>query len=348
MARFANIAFSRRDGAGVVALVAVLAVLGFSLENNGYFLRIATLILMYAGMAGAWNIISGYGNQISLGHAAFFGVGAYVSSLLFMDWGVSPWLGMLAAAASGVVLSYLVGIPTFRLRGHYYALATLAVAELLQVLALYFRGLTGGAVGLSIPFVPNATFWDFQFYGNRVYFFIAMAMLGVTVATTYWVERGALGYRLRALKDSHEAAEVAGVNTTRVKLHANALSGLLMAAFGAFYAQFQFFIDPATVFGFWTVSVKVAMIVILGGTGTIWGPVLGAAILVSLDEWTQTVFTGDLASLSRILYAVLLIALILFRPGGLMSVFRRRKAEAEGTDGPRTKGEGAKWPQFSK
>lgn len=332
MAFFRDISFSRREGAAVFALIAALTVIGFSLENSGYFLRIGTLILMYAGMAGAWNIISGYGNQISLGHAAFFGVGAYVSSLLFIDWGISPWLGMLAAAGSGVVLSYLVGIPTFRLRGHYYALATLAVAELLQVLALYFRGLTGGAVGLSIPFVPNATFWDFQFYGNRVYFFIAMAMLAITIAITYWVERGPLGYRLRALRDSHEAAEVAGVNTTRVKLQANALSGLLMAAFGAFYAQLQFFIDPATVFGFWTISVKVAMIVILGGTGTIWGPLLGAVILVSLDEWTQTVFTGDLASLSRMLYAVVLIALILFRPGGLMSVFRGRSNKVGAKD----------------
>lgn len=330
MLTIGDVTIGQREGIGIAVLVAALLAVGFSLENDGYFLRIATLILMYAGMAGAWNIVSGYANQVSLGHAAFFGLGAYVSSLLFVNYGLSPWLGMLAAGLAGALLSFIVGIPTFRLRGHYYALATLAVAELMRVLALYFRGVTGGAVGLSIPFVPEAGLWDFQFFGNRPYFFIAMAMLAVTVAITYWVERGALGYRLRALKDSHDAAEVAGVNTTRVKLQANALSGFIMGAFGAFYAQYQYFIDPDTVFGFWTVSVKVAMIVILGGTGTIWGPLLGAVILVSLDEWTLTVFTGDLAALSRMLYAVVLVVLILYRPGGLMSLFQPR-----GTDNDR-------------
>jgi branched-chain amino acid transport system permease protein len=348
MLRLSDLQISRRETIGIALLVAALTALGFALTNNGYFLRIATLILMYAGMAGAWNIISGYGNQVSLGHAAFFGLGAYVSTLMFTNFGLSPWLGMLLAAAAGALLSFVVGVPTFRLRGHYYALATLAVAELMRVLALYYRDITSGAVGLSIPFVPDATWWNFQFFGNRPYFFIAMAKLGVTIAITYWVERGSLGYRLRALKDSHDAAEVAGVDTARVKLQANALSGLLMGAFGAFYAQFQYFIDPDTVFGFWTVSVKVAMIVILGGTGTIWGPLLGACILVSLDEWTNTVFTGEMAALSRILYAVILIALILYRPGGLMSLFQRRVGRQQLPDQDGKPEGGRKWPLLSK
>lgn len=323
MINLGDITLSGRECTGIGLLAVVTIVIGYALPNNGYFIRIATLVLMYAGMGGAWNLISGYGNQISLGHSAFFGLGAYSSTLLFIHFGLSPWLGMVLAAIGGALLSLVIGLPTFRLRGHYYALATLAVAELLAVLALYFRGLTGGAVGLTIPFAPDATWWDFQFFGGRAYYFIALGMLALTVAITYWVERGPLGYRLRALRHSHDAAEVVGVNTMRTKLQANAISGFLMAAFGCFYAQFHYFFDPESVFGFWTVSVYVAMVVILGGAATIWGPLLGALILVCLDAWTNTVFTGDLAALSRLLYACILIVLILFRPAGLMSLFSR-------------------------
>lgn len=313
-------AISTRERLALALVTLAILAIGFALPNNGYFLHVATLILMFAGMAGAWNLISGYANQISLGHAAFFGLGAYTSTLLFAHFGVSPWLGMVAAAAEGAAVSLLIGLPTFRLRGHYYALATFAVAELLLALALYFRGITKGAVGLSVRYVPNGSFWNFEYFGNRPYFFIAAALLGVTIATSFWLDRGPLGYRLRALRNSHAAAEVIGVNTTRAKLEANLLSGALMAAYGTFYAQFQFFIDPNTVFGFWTISVKVAMIAILGGVGTIWGPLLGAVILVSLDEWTRIVLTGHFADVSRLLYAVILIVLILYRPAGLLSV----------------------------
>lgn len=322
MLRFGDVSLSGRELLGIAGLLALMVAVGQLLPGDGYFLRIATLILMYAGMAGAWNIISGYGGQVSLGHAAFFGVGSYASTLLFIHYGLSPWFGMVLAALAAGVLSFAVGLPTFRLRGHYYALATLAVAELLRVLALYFRDLTAGAVGLSIPFVLEPGLLDFQYFGSRPYFYIALAMLALTVAITYWVERGPLGFRLRALKHSHEAAEVAGVDTTRAKLQANFISAALMGAFGTFYAQFQYFIDPDTVFGFWTVSVQVAMITILGGTGTVWGPLLGAVVLVILDEYTKIVFTGELAAVSRLSYALVLMALIIYRPGGLLSLLQ--------------------------
>lgn len=323
----------RRGDWLAIALVAFgIVVIGLALKPDGYLLRIATLILMFAGMSGAWNLISGYANQISLGHAAFFGVGAYLSTLLFVHYGISPWLGMLAAAAAGAVLSVVIGLPTFRLRGHYYALATFAVAELLRVLALYFRDFTNGASGLSLPFVPHPSFWTFQYSGNRPYFAIAALMFAVVIAVSFWLERGALGYRLRALRDSHEAAEVVGVDTARAKLHASLISGALMAVFGTLYAQYQLFIDPDTVFGFWTISGKVAMIVILGGVATVWGPLLGAIVLIALDEWTGAIFTGNLAALSRLIYALILIGLIIYRPGGLMSLINAGIARFRRTD----------------
>jgi branched-chain amino acid transport system permease protein len=301
---------------GLLILAALFLLPALVLETKSYYLRIATLVLMFAGMSNGWNLIGGYANQVSLGHAAFFGLGAYTSTLLLKYLGLSPWLGIVAAGLVAGLSSLLVGIPTFRLRGHYYALATLAFAEVLRLLALYFREFTGGAVGLTVPYLGDS-FWYFQFYGNRAYYLLGLIMLFLTMAITYRVERGRLGYQLRALKNSHEAAEVVGVDTYRAKLKANFLSAVITGAYGTFYAQSQFFIDADTVLGFWTISVKMAMMAILGGMGSIWGPLIGAAILVPLDEWTNAVFTGNLAAMSRLIYGGLLIALILWQPRGL-------------------------------
>jgi len=316
-------------------LAAVLLLPPLIFENRGYYLRIATLVLMFAGLGGAWNIIGGFANQVSLGHAAFFGVGAYTSTLLLKFFGISPWLGMVAAAVIAGLLSLMIAVPTFRLRGHYFALGTIAFAEVLRVLFLYFKGITEGPVGLSVPYLGDS-FWHFQFRGNLGYYFTALTLLSLTCFVAYRVKVGRLGYQLRALSNSHEAAEVVGVDTYRAKLWASLLSSMLTGAWGTFYAQYLYFIDPDTVFGFWTFSVKMAMVVILGGLGTIWGPLVGSAILIPLDEWTSAVFTGNLSAVSRLIYGGLLIALILWQPRGLlfwfteMSERRRRKRRSLG------------------
>ncbi len=303
-------------------LVLLLILPPLIFENRGYYLRISTLVLMFAGLGGAWNIIGGFANQVSLGHAAFFGVGAYTSTLLLKYTGLSPWLGMIAAGGLAGILSLVIAVPTFRLRGHYFALGTIAFAEILRVLFLYFKGITEGPVGLSVPFVGHSI-WFFQFNGNVGYYFTALALLCLTLFVAYRVKIGRLGYELRALSNSHEAAEVVGVDTYRAKLWASMLSSVLTGAWGTFYAQYLCFIDPDTVFGFWTFSVKIAMVVILGGLGTIWGSLVGAAILIPLDEWTNAVFTGNLSAVSRLIYGSLLIGLILLQPRGLLFWFRQ-------------------------
>jgi branched-chain amino acid transport system permease protein len=303
--------------AGWTFLVLVLLIPPLFFENRGYYLRIATLVLMFAGLGGAWNIIGGFANQVSLGHAAFFGVGAYTSTLLLKYAGLTPWLGMVAAAVVAGLLSLLIAVPTFRLRGHYFALGTIAFAEILRVLFLYFKGITEGPVGLSVPFMGDSVYY-FQFSGSRGYYLTALALLLLTCFVAYRVKVGRLGYQLRALSNSHEAAEVVGVDTYRAKLWASILSSMLTGAWGTFYAQYLYFIDPDTVFGFWTFSIKMAMVVILGGLGTIWGPLVGAGILIPLDEWTGAVFTGNLSAVSRLIYGGMLIALILWQPRGLL------------------------------
>ncbi|MEJ2719289.1 MAG: branched-chain amino acid ABC transporter permease [Deltaproteobacteria bacterium] len=303
----------------LVALLLILPALIF--ESRGYYLRMATLVLMFAGLGGAWNILSGFANQVSLGHAAFFGVGAYTSTLLLKFTGLSPWLGMLVAGGAAGLLSLVVAVPTFRLRGHYFALGTLAFAEILRVLFLYFKGITEGPIGLTVPF--RDSIWFFQFSGSLGYYLTALALLCLTFFAAHRVKVSRLGYELRALSSSHEAAEVVGVDTYRAKLWAAILSAGFTGCWGTFYAQYTYFIDPDTVFGVWTISVKIAMVAILGGLGTIWGPLVGSAILIPLDEWTSAVFIGDLAAVSRLIYGCLLIALILWQPRGLLSWFSR-------------------------
>jgi len=325
--------------ARLALLVVALLLPALAFENRGYYLRIATLVLMFAGLGGAWNIIGGFANQVSLGHAAFFGVGAYTSTLLLKFFGLSPWFGMLAAATVAGLLSLMIAVPTFRLRGHYFALGTIAFAEVLRVLFLYFKGITEGPVGLSVPFIGDSIGY-FQFSGNLGYYITGLALFLLTCFTAYRVKTGRLGYQLRALSNSHEAAEVVGVDTYRAKLWASILSAMLTGAWGTFYAQYLYFIDPDTVFGFWTFSVKMAMVVILGGLGTIWGPLVGAAILIPLDEWTSAVFTGNLAAVSRLIYGGLLIALILWQPRGLLFWFaelgRRGRGQGRSVRGPET------------
>lgn len=301
----------------LLLLTVILLLPPLLMDNKGYYLRIATLVLMFAGLGGAWNILCGFAAQISLGHAAFFGLGAYTSTLLLNNFGISPWLGMIAAGAVAGVASLIIAVPTFRLRGHYYALGTIAFAEILRVLFLYFRNLTGGAVGISVPYMGESV-WGFQFFGSRGYYLTALALLAITFGAGYYTKISRLGYQLRALSNSHEAAEVVGVDTYRAKLKASLMSAVLTGVWGVFYAQYMYFIDPDTVFGFWTFSLKIAMMTILGGLGTIFGPLVGALILVPLDEFTNAVFTGGLAAISRLVYGAMLVALILWQPSGIL------------------------------
>lgn len=311
---------SRRAAAALVIVALALPPLVF--DANAYELRVATLVLMFAGLATAWNIVGGEANLISLGHAAFFGIGAYCSSLLLLHFQISPWIGMLAATAIAGAGSLVIGWPTFRLRGHYFALGTIAFAELVRILALYFSGLTGGALGIAIPAVGDG-WWYMQFSGNREFYIIALGMFLAVLAVAVAINRLPLGYRLRALRSSHDAAEVVGVDTLKTKLIANFISCSLVGAFGVLYAQMHFFIDPETVFSFWTISIKMAMMAILGGLTYVWGPFAGALALVTLDEWTGTLFSDRFAGAGRLLYGLLLIALVLWQPRGLLDLGER-------------------------
>ncbi len=316
---------SRARGPVAVTLapLAVAVVLPWLLPEQGYLLRILCLITLFAALAQAWNIAAGLSGLTSLGHAGFFGAGAYTSTLLLIHLGVTPWLGLIAAAAVGAVLAALLSWPTMRLRGHYFALATLAFGEVMRVIANSWKDLTGGPVGVSVPF-SQPSLSAMQFQSLRPTFYLLLVALILTCVVFERIRRGALGLRLRALKNHPDAAASLGVDTARAKFVVAVVSGALTAMLGVLYAQFMFFFDPDTVFSVAGISVRIALIAIIGGIGTMAGPIIGALLIIPIEELTNTLFSAKAAGLSQLVFGAALIAVVLLQPRGLMSLLPAR------------------------
>jgi branched-chain amino acid transport system permease protein len=303
----------------LAVVIAAAALLPLLLDQRGYWIRVLTFTLLFAAMAQSWNIVGGLANQTSLGHAAFFGIGAYTSTVLLLKFGISPWLGMLAGGALGGLAAFIIAIPTMRLQGHYFALATLAFGEVMRVIANVWTSLTGGPGGLSVPFVPPG-FAAYSFKLLRPHAYIALAALVVVTAIFEAIRRGAMGYRLRAIRQNAAAAEVIGVDTTRVKLQAAVISGALIAMLGTLYAQVAVFFDPDTVFGIAGISIRIALIAIIGGVGTAAGPILGAFFIIPLEELMNDLLSSRAAGLSQLVFGIILVAVILWQPRGFITV----------------------------
>ncbi len=304
-------------------LAILFALLPLVLDPRGYEMRVLCLVLLFAALGQAWNLVGGLANQISLGHAAYFGIGAYASTILQQVAGLSPWIGTLAGMALAALLALLLSVPTFRLKGHYFALATLAAGEAMRVIANSWSDLTGGPVGISVPFNPGSSVWMMQFQTVRPNYYIFLVTLILVTALFWRIKTGAMGYRLRAIKENEQAAEVIGVDTYRVKLVASLLSAAITAFLGTLYAQFQFFFDPDTIFGLAAFSVKMALVAILGGVGTVAGPLIGAAFIIPMEELANSYFGNSAAGLSQFAYGIVLVAVILVNPYGIVALFAR-------------------------
>ena len=283
----------------------------------------AIVMLMTAQLSVAWNILGGYAGQISLGHAAFFGCGAYVSTFLLLQHGITPWLGMIAGALAAVVLALALGWPCFRLRGHYFAMATIAVGEIVQALVTNWDAL-GGAVGLSLP-VAESGWRGMVFNTSKLpYYYLALGLLALSLLVNRAVARSYLGYYFRAIKDEPDAARSLGVSLTRYKLAAIALSSALTAAGGTLYAQKELYIDPGSVLST-SLSIKVSLVAILGGVGTLSGPVIGAVVLTAIEEASRRWFGGSGRGTDVVIYGLLIVGIAVFRPEGIVGVARRAR-----------------------
>jgi branched-chain amino acid transport system permease protein len=275
-------------------------------------------ILLFAFIGVAWNLMGGYAKQLSLGHAAYFGLGAYTSTILLIRYGVSPWIGIFAGGVVAMLASLPIGALCFRLRGPYFAIATIATAQVLMLLFLKFRDFAWGAEGTTIPNLGNDPLM-MQFDGKAAYYYIALAMLALALAVTYWIERSWIGYYLVAIGEDEDAAEAIGVNAQRVKRNIYMVSAFLTAMAGTFYVQYIYFIDPDTAFSF-NVSVEAALVSIVGGIGTLWGPVIGTVLLETTSALLQSWLGSGLGGVQLTVYSLILIAVILWQPHGLMGI----------------------------
>lgn len=312
------------------AVVAVLLALpAFPSVFGSYAVTVFTLIFFYGFLGQAWNVVGGYAGQLSAGHAAFLGVGAYTAALLSAEAGVTPWLGMFAGGALAAVLGAVVGFLGFRfgLRGFYFVLLTVALSEICRIIAANTEAV-GGALGYYITFTGNPR--QFQFQDTRAYYYIALALMVAATGLVAWLERRRFGVYLAAIRDDEAACEAAGVDTFRYKMLAMLLSSFLTGVGGTFYAFYLFSLQPNTVFGV-PLSVEIIIRPIVGGAGTVLGPVVGSFILSPLAELSRHYFAqGGWHGAHLIVYGALLVTVVLFLPEGayprLARALRRRAA----------------------
>jgi branched-chain amino acid transport system permease protein len=288
------------------------------LTQNAFYLNLYFMVFMFAGLSSAWNIIGGFGGQLSLGHSAFYGLGSYTCSLLFVKYGVPPLLGLLACIGLSVILAAIIGYPCFRLKGPFFTLATIAVGEVLLLLAVYFKGLTAGSEGLSIPFKPSLL--NLCFDSKRPYAVEAFCFMLFALSVSIWVKRSRLGYQLVALRDEDQAAESLGVDTSRTKMVGLIISGGLTALGGGIFAQYVLFLEPHSEFSL-TTSINLALTSMVGGLGTIVGPAIGSFLLVPLQEFLRVWLGGSFQGLYFVIYGALLILVVMFMPRGILDFF---------------------------
>jgi branched-chain amino acid transport system permease protein len=309
--------------APAAALLLLLVLPGF--VRDEYYLHVLVGILFFAYMASAWNIVCGYTGQLSLGHSALCGIGGYISTLLFINLGLTPWIGMLVGGACATVVGVLIGYPCFRLRGPYFALTTIAFAEILRIWTENTEEVLGielrGAQGISVPLKGDRP-WLFQFGDKVHYYYIILGMLLLVLAITYWMERSRVGFYLKAIRGDQDAAEALGINSTRHLLTAMALSSFLTALGGSFYAQYFRYINPERNMGL-DLSIEFALMGIVGGQGTVLGPVLGAFLLTPAGEISRATLGGRLPGLHLMIYGLVLVVAVLFLPKGLIHPIRQ-------------------------
>ena len=301
----------------VAALAAMALVLPLVVKSS-FAIDIFIRILLFSFLGVAWNLMGGYAKQLSLGHAAYFGLGAYTSTLMQVNYGISPWIGMIAGGVVAMLASLPIGWLCFRLRGPYFTIATIATAQALMLIFLKFRDFAWGAEGTTIPNLGNAPLM-MQFEAKSAYCYVVLGLLAVGLVITYAIEKSWMGYYLVAIGEDEDAAEAIGVNAPSMKRNIYMISAFLTALGGTFYTQYIYFIDPATAFSF-NISIEAALVSIVGGIGTLWGPVIGTILLETTSTLLQSWLGSSLGGLQLTVYSLILMAVILWRPTGLMGI----------------------------
>jgi branched-chain amino acid transport system permease protein len=286
--------------------------------RDAFLLDSLVVILIWGASAAAWNVAGGYAGQVSLGHSAFFGLGAYAAAVLATRWQLSPWIGLVVGAVVAVIVGLVIGYLSNRLRGPYFVLATIAFSQVLLIVGSRWRGFTSGSEGIPVPFRPG--FWTLGIADKRVWVWIVLVLAMLVYGVQLYLERSRRGYQLAAVREDEDAALSLGVPARWLKVAAIAVSAALTAACGTLWAQYVGFVDPFYVFSV-DLSVRFALAAIIGGLGTALGPFLGAMLVTTLETYLRAQFGGigaGLVGIYLIIYGTLLIVIVRFAPGGLI------------------------------
>lgn len=337
----------RAQGSGVVnlpaaGLILLILVIYPLLFTSQFWGNVGILSLVFAMAAMGWNILGGYTGQISFGNAMFFGAGAYTTALLVKH-GWSPWITMLIGAAIASAVGLVIGIPCFRLRSHYFAIATLAIGEIVDSLVNANSAL-GASSGVTIPTRANSLAnLQFNLTDLSAYYYVALVLMFVVAFVAWLFAHGRVGLYARAIRDDEQAASAAGVPAWRYKLLAVAVAAAVTALAGSMYAMYGLFIDPLQVLDL-SISVNIVLMVILGGSGTFFGPILGAWVLTILQQYTAVHFGSRISGLDLLIFGVLIVLIVLAEPGGLEALARRVFAAGLRLTQPITTGRGGGRP----
>jgi branched-chain amino acid transport system permease protein len=316
----------------VLGLALAVSLLAYPfLFTTPFALHLLILILLYALMAQSWNVVAGLAGMISLGQVMFFGIGAYSATVPFVKFGVTPWIGLLIGMVLSALAAIAVGVPTLRLRGHYFAIATLLIGASVQIIVQRWDWV-GAASGLYIPIDRASPWLSLQFHRSKVpYYYLALGAAALGYATVWLLRRSRLGFRLQAMRDDPDAAASLGIAIARHKVLAFMISAVMMSVAGTFYAQYVLVLDPERLLSA-EISIIVVLMTVLGGSGTLWGPALGAAILIPLSEYTRIWAGGTGRTVDLMIYGVLILAVCMWRPSGILSLvsegIRRRAGKA--------------------
>jgi branched-chain amino acid transport system permease protein len=331
-----------RAGFGLVVLVAALVIpMALSGVATGqYVLNILIYALLFAYLATAWNILGGFGGQHSIGHSLFLGIGAYTTTMLYVHLGISPWLGLFVGAGLAALAAFAISGSSFRwgLRGAYFALVTLALAEAARILVINLEFLGGsGGIEIPLPTSSSTALLNLRFENNTPYYYLILALLLAEVAFTVWLRRQPFGYRLVASRENEDAAESLGVNVWRTRVLAAVVSAAMTAVGGTFLAQYIGYVHPGNFFGE-IPSIQILLFAIAGGIGTIWGPTLGALALIPIAELARLQLSGVVAGAPLLIYGLALVLTMMFLPGGLMGLLSRLQRPARGARTPAGEG----------
>ena len=294
-----------------IAIISII--IPFFLPNR-YFQDIAVLTFLWAGLSSSWNLYSGYCGRLSIGHAAFLGIGAYTSTILYVNFGISPWIGMLAGGILSAVAALIIGGTTLRLKGTFFVLSTIAFAEIMKTLAVVSKNVTEGSLGIMIPYEPSFTNMIFQ--GKIPFAVITWIYMLIVLYISVRLEKSKLGYSLIAVGENQEAAENLGVNSTKVMMISFIMSAVLTSFGGTLFAQYIMFIEPTSMMGI-GYSVNFILYAIAGGMGTAFGPMVGAFILVPVTNLLRG-YLSSVSGLHGLVLGLLLVLILLFRPDGML------------------------------